>query len=113
MFYTKKNSNLKFEGTLKQFRIFSLAILVVVFVRNADAQQTEPGIKEFWQESYVHSDFDEKWSGEIPFNNLYSSQLGNYNWFLEGGMSFHANEWLDIEALYRQEFYELNGAKVQ
>ncbi len=113
MFCTKKNSYLKLKRTLKEIGIFSFVILAMVFGGNANAQQVESGIKEFWQELYIYNDFGEKLSGEILFNNLYSSQLGNYDWFLEGEISFHANEWLDIEALYRYEFYDLNSAKVQ
>lgn len=115
MFYTKENSYFKIKGTLKKIGIFSVAILALValFGGNANARQTESGIKEFWQELYIYRDFDEKWSGEILFNNLHSLQFGNYDWFLEGEISFHANKWLDIEAMYRHEFYDLNGAKVQ
>lgn len=77
------------------------------------AEDNESGIEEFWQEAYLYRNFSEKWRGEILFNNLYSKNLGNYDWFLEGKLCYHANNWLDLEFLYRHEFYDFEGSKVQ
>ncbi|MDX1364153.1 MAG: DUF2490 domain-containing protein [Arenibacter latericius] len=91
---------------------FTILALLTQIEGKVHAQKSESKITELWQEMYVYKDFNENWSGGLLFNNLYSSQFGNYEWFLEGGSSFHAYKWLDIEAIYRQGFYDLNGSKV-
>lgn len=77
------------------------------------AEDRGSGIEEFWQEAYLYHNLSEKWRVEILFNNLYSQSLGNYDWFLEGKLCYHANNWLDLELLYRHEFYDFNDTKVQ
>ena len=73
----------------------------------------EPQVKEFWQQIYAYRSFSEKITGQLLFNNLYSQKLGNYDWFVQGKMSFHARHWLDLELLYRQEFYKVNKITLQ
>ncbi|MGQ7870935.1 DUF2490 domain-containing protein [Sunxiuqinia sp. sy24] len=102
------------SATLKKAGFFSITLvaLMTLFSRNTTAQEIESGISELWQELYVYHRLNGKWSGEVLFNNLYSSELGNYDWFLEGKVTFHAKKWLDVEAMYRHEFYDFNGSKV-
>ena len=100
---------------LKHTRILLIGFfaLITLYGKDTIGQETESGINEFWQEIYVYRNFSQKWSGEILFNNLYSKKLGHYDWFLEGKVSYRAVEWLAVEAMYRHEFYDLNGEKVQ
>jgi hypothetical protein len=74
------------------------------------AQSEKSGLSELWQELYVYRDFNEKISGEVLFNNLYDVNLGNYDWFIEGKISYHWKPWLDIEAMYRHEYFKLGSA---
>lgn len=92
--------------------IFSIIILFLSSAF-ANAQNENSGLDEFWQELFVYRQFSEKVRGELLFNNLYSSQLGNYDWFLEGKIAYSVLHWLDVELLYRHEFYDFNGTKVQ
>ena len=96
-------------------KILSIGVFVVLICMNTERVQAQKssGISEFWQELYIYHDFNEKWSGELLFNNLYSKKLGNYDWFLEGKVAFKANTWLSVEAMYRHEFIDLNGLNVQ
>ena len=92
-------------------RLF-LTVLPTVIGWEVSAQHAEYEITELWQEFYVYKDLNEKWSGSILLNNLYSSEFGHYDWFLEGKSTYHATKWLDIEAMYRQEYYDLNGSEI-
>ena len=70
-------------------------------------------VQELWQEFYVIKNFNKKIGGELLFNNLHSFSYGSYDWFLEGKINYHAKSWLDMEFMYRQEFYDLNGITAQ
>lgn len=94
-------------------RIFFVFILFFLFYGNLFAREEHSPIEEFWQEAYLFRNISDKLRGEILFNNLYSQNLGNYDWFLEGKLSYRANTWLDLELLYRHEFYDFEGVKVQ
>ena len=89
-----------------------IAFMTILSGEKGSAQLFESGINELWQELYIYKDLSEKWSGGILLNNLYSSEFGHYDWFLEGKSSFHANKWLAIEAMYRQEYYASNGTEI-
>lgn len=91
------------------------AVVISVFVLfgktvNAENERT---LKEFWQELYIVKNFNEKIGGEVLFNNLQKFGYGSYDWFLEGKINYHAKSWLDMELMYRHEFYDLNGIMVQ
>uniref|UniRef100_UPI00321704AE DUF2490 domain-containing protein n=1 Tax=uncultured Draconibacterium sp. TaxID=1573823 RepID=UPI00321704AE len=92
-------------------------LLILLFIisgnRTIYANDKESGIKEFWQEAYLYTSFFEKLRGEILFNNLYSRDIGNYDWFLEGKLTYPVKSWLDLELLYRHEFVDINGIKEQ
>ncbi|SHI55669.1 hypothetical protein SAMN04487911_10372 [Arenibacter nanhaiticus] len=113
MFKIIEKLHFKLIWALKKTRLDWFAILVMFTLKAGKiyAQNSESGIAELWQELYVYKDFNQKWRGEILFNNLYSSQFGNYDWFLEGKTAFKINEILGVEAIYRQEYYDLNGSK--
>lgn len=115
MYFNKGYLLLDLSTVLKKASFFSitLVVLITLLSRNTLAQKVESGISEFWQELYIYHKLNGKWSGEVLFNNLYSSELGNYDWFLEGKLTFHAKKWLDVEAMYRHEFYDFKGSKVQ
>lgn len=91
------------------------ALGLTVFVLSGKTGNAQNGcrLKEFWQEIYVFRNFNKKIGGEILFNDLQNFGLGSYDWFLEGEMNYHAKSWLDLELLYRHEFYDLNGITVQ
>ncbi|NKI27471.1 DUF2490 domain-containing protein [Arenibacter sp. 6A1] len=114
MFKIKEKLNFKLMRASKKTRMFWFAILVLLTLveGKVNAQNRESGVTELWQELYVYKNFNKKWRGEILFNNLYSSEFGNYDWFLEGKSAFKITKWLGVEAIYRQEYYDLNGSKV-
>lgn len=85
-----------------------LLILFISFCKSLNAKSNNSGINEFWQEFYVYHQFNEKIRSDLLINNLYSSQLGNYDWFLEASMTIEAKKWLDIGVRYRQEYYKFN-----
>lgn len=89
-----------------------IALFTILSSEKVSAQLVESGINELWQELYIYKELNEKWSGGILLNNLYSSEYGHYDWFLEGKLSFRAIKWLEIEAMYRQEYYASNGTDI-
>ena len=52
------------------------------------ANDKNSGVKEIWQELYLFHHFGEKFSAGVLFNNLYSFQFGNYDWFIEGELKY-------------------------
>jgi hypothetical protein len=88
-------------------------MIVFVLCGKTVTAENNRTLKEFWQELYVIKNFNEKIGGEILFNNLHSIGLGSYDWFLEGKIDYHAKSWLDMELMYRHEFYDMNGTTVQ
>lgn len=71
------------------------------------AEEGPKGIQEVWQEAYVYSSIGEGLTVGVLMNNLYNSHLGNYDWFVEGGIKYKINNWLKVEGLYRQEYYKM------
>lgn len=98
----------------------SKSILTLLFVGlclNSEivvAQSEKSGVKEIWQEIYLFHDFNEKFYSELLFNNLYNVTAGSsYDWFLEGKLKYHWQPWLDVEAMYRHEYYKIGTDWVQ
>jgi len=78
------------------------------------AQSEESGVKEVWQEIYLFHDFNDKLYAELLFNNLYNINAGNsYDWFLEAKLTYHWLQWLDVDAMYRHEYYKIGTNWVQ
>jgi hypothetical protein len=98
----------------KRILLFYIILILAICVsKRAIAQKNESGIDEFWQELYIDYTFSKKWSGGLLFNNMYSRKLGNYDWFVESKLAYEANKFLNVELMYRHEFYDVNGVKVQ
>ncbi len=76
-------------------------------------QYEELSVNEIWQEFYVSHNINDKFSAELLFNNLYSVNVGSYDWFLEGKYTYHWQSWLDVEGIYRHEYFKLGTEWVQ
>lgn len=90
-----------------------LATTVFVLFGKAVIAENDGTLSEFWQEIYVYRNFSEKIGGELLFNNLSDIGYGSYDWFLEGKINYHVKSWLDMELMYRHEFYDENGITLQ
>ncbi|MCG8307936.1 MAG: DUF2490 domain-containing protein [Cytophagales bacterium] len=66
-------------------------------------------IREIWQEVYFFHDFGDKVYAEILFNNLYHTNIGNYDWFVEGKIKYTVRQWFEVEGMFRREFYKLDS----
>ena len=88
------------KSSLILFVFFLYSLFNGVFANDKDS-----GVKEIWQELYLYHDFGEKFSAGVLFNNLYSFQFGNYDWFIEGGLTYRVRPWLNVEGMFRQEYY--------
>lgn len=98
---------------IKKHRLFSTALLFVIFLfplRSVGEKHEESnGFDEFWQELYVYSSPNERITLGLLLNNLYAFPVGNYDWFIEGGVKYKVNNWLEAEAIYRQEYIKTEG----
>ncbi len=91
----------------------ALAVTVFVLFGTTVNAENDRTLNEFWQEIYVYRNFSEKIGGEVLYNNLQSFGVGSYDWFLEGKINYRAKSWLDMELMYRHEFYDENGVTLQ
>lgn len=95
---------------LKNFNKPILTIFFLTLLLNPEivvGQSDKSGVKEIWQELYLFHHINEKLSAELLFNNLYCVNVGSYDWFLEGKFTYHWQPWLDVEAMYRHEYYKI------
>lgn len=90
------------------YRIVKIFCFILLF-SGLGMRAMSCGFNQFWQEFYVHSSIGKKASVGLLFNNLYSVEFGNYDWFVEGNIRYAVKPWLDIEALYRQEYYTIGS----
>ena len=98
------------KETIKKYYKSTFTLLCLLLFLNSEkvvAQSKESGVKEIWQEVFLLHNINEKLSAELLFNNLYSLNVGNYDWFLEGKFTYHWQPWLNVEAMYRHEFYKI------
>jgi len=80
-----------------------------LIIHHLKAEERSTGIQEVWQEAYLYSDIGKRFTFGVLMNNLYSSNWGNYDWFVEGGIKYKINKWLKVEGLYRQEYYKIGS----
>ncbi|WP_439185407.1 DUF2490 domain-containing protein [Carboxylicivirga taeanensis] len=91
------------KGGIILFLLILFTFSVNPVVARDDAEEV---IDEYWQELYAYASFNKKLILGLLFNDLYSVQKGNYDWFIEGGIKYRVNSWLTAEALFRQEYYK-------
>ncbi len=90
-----------------------IILFIFLFAGETGRANDNYAIAEYWQEFYVYRSFSDKFEGQIMYNNLYSNSVGNYDWFVEGKMQYNVLSWLNMEMMYRHEFYDYEGSKVQ
>lgn len=99
---------------LNYCKLFIIFFLCFVSFSQAEArpEQDKTEFEEFWQEFYVYHNISDKFSTEVLFNNLYGSEQGFYDWFVEGKLRYRLNSWVNFEAMYRHENYKLGDRRV-
>ena len=90
---------------------YLLALMMLIYLPcNIEAKGRSNGVQEIWQEHYLSHRLGKKVNAGLLFNNLYRTNIGAYDWFIEAGLKYNISSWLDLEGNYRQEYFLSNGA---
>ena len=92
--------------SLTASRIHALFV-ILFFISTVNIKgQTKEGVSAAWQELYIYHNFTDRWEAAFLFNSLISLKHGFFDWYLEGKVGYKIFQWLEAEALFRQEYFK-------